>query len=346
MVTDDAVGFMADLDERFRNATGLFDRRYYSMFYSRLQPARIMVIGIKPGGRTDGSHQLASQGFYEDWSHEYVDQDYRIAAVMRPALMKALGASSADDLRGVPKTNTFFQRAVGTDDFSAADLTRNVQQCAPYLTEMLAFVRPDAIVLEGSGARDNFVRHQCTNVEIEEGSEIYGLRRGASNRFFRKELAFIRPIGKVVTLLTLGHPSQFGHLPTWPKAVEAMRINLGADFLPTWGGEPERKPEALHRLEIATIPDSSREGVVSSRQAPAKTTQKLSAAIKPPETFRYSPIHDFWQELNRIGSSSPEELHVHLNSIGWRRPSRKPLTTAIVRTDLVSMVKHGFASRT
>lgn len=229
------IEFMADVDRRFRAVSGLSDRRDYSIFYSRLQPARVMVIGIKPGGRTDGSHQLASQGFYEDWSHEYVDMDYRIAAVMRPALMEALGAVSAEGLRGVPKTNTFFHRAVGTDDFTAAELAQNVRQCAPFLADMLAFVGPDVLVLEGAAARDHVVRHHCSNIEVDEHSTVFGLRRGAKNRFFRKETAFVGPVDRRITLLTLGHPSQFGHLQTWSEAVKALKRNLGPEYLPRWG---------------------------------------------------------------------------------------------------------------
>lgn len=58
---DPAIEFMRDLDRRFREVSGLTDRRDYSIFYSRLQRARVMVIGIKPGGRRDRSHQLANQ---------------------------------------------------------------------------------------------------------------------------------------------------------------------------------------------------------------------------------------------------------------------------------------------
>ena len=51
---DDAIAFMTDLDARFQRASGLSDRRFYSIFYSRLCRSAVMVIGIKPGGRTDG----------------------------------------------------------------------------------------------------------------------------------------------------------------------------------------------------------------------------------------------------------------------------------------------------
>lgn len=342
---DPATAFMADLDRRFRETSGLEERCDYSIFYSRLQPARLLVLGIKPGGRRDGSHQLASDGYYEDWSHEYVDMDYRIAAVMRPALMKALSAPNASDLRGVPKTNTFFHRAVGTDDFTPAEFEHNVRRCAPYLAEIIAFVGPEVIVLEGSGARDNLVRHHCQDVETSHDATILGLRRGSLNRFYRRETAFVKPLGRRVTLLTLGHPSQFGHLPTWAAAVEALSRDLGAKYLPAWGaGVGVEQSPVRQTPPAASVP--SKRDAISQRHRPLSLGEQFRAAAKPPASFRYSPVHDFWRELVAIGPASAESLHRHLDAIGWRRPSRKELTIAVVRTDLVSMVKHGFAERT
>ena len=234
-VATDAIAFMADLDRRFQLASGLRDRRDYSIFYSRLQPARVMVLGIKPGGRRDGTHQMASQTFYEDWAHEYVDMDYRIAAIMRPTLMRALRATTAEQLRGVPKSNCFFQRTVGTDDFTSAEIRAQAALCAPFVEDMLRFVKPEALILEGAGARDILVRHQCRDIRENEASRVVGMRRGALNTFFRRESAFMPILGRRVDLLTLGHPSQFGHLPDWQRAVDALANALGPGFLPPFG---------------------------------------------------------------------------------------------------------------
>lgn len=340
----DAIAFMRDLDRRFQATSGLTDRRDYSIFYSRLQPARVMIIGIKPGGKRDGSHQLASPGFYEDWSHEYVDMHYRIAAVMRPTLMTALEAQSADDLRGVPKTNTFFQRAVGTDEFTTAELNRNVAQCSPFLAEMVAYVGPDVIIFEGVAARHNFVLHQCGAVDGDPDSIIRGMRFGRMSTFFQKEAAFVRPLKRQATLLTLGHPSHFGYLATWPEAVYALRANLGRAFLPPWGIDSHNHDPSHVRAPETSSSYSSKKAA-KPPVVRVSASERFQAADRPPTSFRYSPIHDFWRELLNMGPQSTDEFYAHLNRIGWRRPSGKPLTTAIVRTDLVSMVKHGFAIR-
>lgn len=344
--TIDPIAFMKDLDRRFREAFGLDDRRDYSIFYSRLQPARLIVIGIKPGGARDGTHQLASQSFYEDWSHEYVDMHYRIAAVMRPALMHALGASSADELRGVPKTNTFFHRAIGTDDFTASEMRKHVQACAPFLGEILAFVQPEFIILEGSAARENFVRHQCHDVQEVVDERIVGWRRGALNCFFRKDIAYMPALGRKVTLLTLGHPSHFGHLPAWNEVVSALAHNLGPNYRPNCGDRHSAGRSSLAATTLS-VEMSGRAPSRSKRARTAETDPRIFApASRPPANFRYSPIHDFWRELVDAGPMTVAMMFNHLDRIGWHRPSGKLLTHEVVRTDLVSMVKNGFAKVT
>lgn len=339
---DDSSAFMANLDRRFREASGLSDRSDYSIFYSRLQPARLIVIGIKPGGARDGTHQLASQSFYEDWSHEYVDMDYRIAAVMRPALMRALGAHDAEELRGVPKINSFFQRARGVDDFTPKEMRENVTMCAPFVEEIIRYVSPEVLIFEGLAARDNVVRHLCRQVVEDATHRIEGMRRGAMSTFFKQESALIPALSRRVQLLTLGHPSHFGYLPDWPTAIDAMAAHLGRSFLPGWGSKSrqERKvPSPMPAIQAASQRPSASVVAHRSKYDP----RRFSAAKKPPESFRYSPIHDFWQELVKTGPMTVDEFFNHLQTVGWQRPSGKPLTASIVRTDLVSMVKHGFA---
>jgi hypothetical protein len=343
---DQSLEFMADIDQRFRTASGLTDRRDYSIFYSRLQPARIIVIGIKPGGSRDGTHELASHTFYENWEHEYVDKDYRIASVMRKTLVQALGATSAEELRGVAKTNSFFQRAVGVDEFTSAEMSRNVKMCAPFVLEILSFVNPDTIIFEGIAARNNVVGFHGRDVREFPNEQVKGMRRGTISSFFKREDAEFPHLGKRIELLTLGHPSHFGHLPDWPRAVSALKGRLGRDFLPPWGksaGNEHRRTEPSSILE--NVEASASIHPVKRERASIPTDQRFQAATKPPASFGYSPIHDFWQELKKTGPQSPSDFLSHLNRIRWQRPSGKPLTLQVVRTDLVSMVKHGFAER-
>lgn len=76
----DTLELMADSDRRYRIKSGLTERRHYSVFYSRIDPADAIVLGINPGGdpRTWTAELLASQSLYENWEHEYVDCRYAI----------------------------------------------------------------------------------------------------------------------------------------------------------------------------------------------------------------------------------------------------------------------------
>lgn len=219
------IKFMKDLDARFRATSGLDDRRFFSIFYSRVVQSPLMLIGINPGGNTDGTHQQVSC-LYEDYAHEYVDMNYRIAVIMRAALMAALQTTDKNDLRRIPKTNTIFHRSPATSKFTRQQYAAHLAMCAPFLAEIIAFVQPETIVLEGIEARDNLVFLLGGNVRTVHAETVKGLRRRRMNRFFQKDIAFLKPLGREVTLLTLGHPSHFGHLPTWPKAVEGLRRNL------------------------------------------------------------------------------------------------------------------------
>jgi hypothetical protein len=79
------------------------------------------------------------------------------------------------------------------------------------------------------------------------------------------------------------------------------------------------------------------------RQAKATFDTRFKALYQPPATYRYQPLHDFWQVLVQHDSMSIRELHTHLTSAGWRRPQGGELTLNIARTDLVAMARKGFA---
>ena len=81
------------------------------------------------------------------------------------------------------------------------------------------------------------------------------------------------------------------------------------------------------------------------RQPPAPPHTFFEAARKPPASFRYQPIHDFWRELRQLGPISVRGFCYHMNSIGWRRPRGGKLTLDVARTDLVGMAREGFARR-
>lgn len=227
----------------------------------------------------------------------------RIAAVMRPALMQALGATSAQQLRRIPKTNCFFQRAVGTDDFTSAEIREHAALCAPFLAEMIEYVRPDVLILEGAGARDLVVRHQCKNVREVVDQRVTGLRRGAINTFFRRETALLPTLGREVQLLTLGHPSQFDICPHGLTRSRNWRLILVLRF----SREAERRLQ--HRRSAPCPrgrkrrPPSQHRGSQAGLRCPPPVSGRRTthaSLVRPRgrlEVFATVLSTTFWQEL-------------------------------------------------
>ena len=71
----------------------------------------------------------------------------------------------------------------------------------------------------------------------------------------------------------------------------------------------------------------------------------VKAANKPPATFGYQPIRDFWQELSQLGEITVEGFHERMLDTGWRRPQGGALNYEVTRTDIACMCRKGFAVR-
>ena len=84
---------------------------------------------------------------------------------------------------------------------------------------------------------------------------------------------------------------------------------------------------------------------MSQRRANSDTVYNVFK--KPPATFGYQSIHEFWEVLNRSGPMSIKQLHQEMIKQGWRRPRGGKLTLKIMQIDVVSMAKpgNGFAER-
>jgi hypothetical protein len=85
---------MRELDRQFRMTSGLNDRRYYKIFYSRLHRFPLLVLGQNPGGETDGTDLVASESFFENWEHDFPcfwnDPNYTLASRMCDLLSQVL----------------------------------------------------------------------------------------------------------------------------------------------------------------------------------------------------------------------------------------------------------------
>ncbi len=238
MQKTEAVRWMRDLDHQYRQQTGL-EIRSYKIFYSLIQPAPILVLGINPGGRPEAFSQeveqfypsswvpriLANEFWFENGEHEYVDCNYPIARVMSRFLQRITGLASAE-VRGIPKTNMVFRRSPGVDDFRAIhgmSIEEAEAESRPFVSEILRRVSPQVIVLEGIKALELFRSAHGAGAGQQLMPPVMADYRGRSVRFCVAERMGVRGLNGEVRVIAIGHPSVCGGLPGFESATVAAR---------------------------------------------------------------------------------------------------------------------------
>lgn len=239
------VDRMERLETEFRVGSGLTDRRFYKIFYLAIAPAPLLVIGFNPGGETDGTDLNASESFYENWEHDYVDfrgygKAYTLAGHAYGTLTEALQTSSEDDIRRIPATNVIFRRSRSSSDLGLPDRVA-VRESAPVLAEILRAVDPVAILVFGPKAFDAFVGGHCvrgSRVVNAEPPQLFTGNGTSDACMFRSASAHVTALGRDVPLLMVGHPSKYASRDVWSDVVAALRaelVRLGVS--PLIGGE-------------------------------------------------------------------------------------------------------------
>lgn len=204
---------MRSIDAEYQAASGLSERRYYSIFYSRLARSRVMALGFNPGGdpATWSETELASPGFYENGEHEYVDRNYPIALAMRQFLVRVLELPDFEAIRGIPKTNLVFRRSRGVDDLTIGR-EQAIAEARPFVERILRAVSPELVILEGSETARAFVSCYCGQVERDIGSVAVYTPNGRSQaRIFEAMRGEVRALERAVTLIAIGHPSRYAN---------------------------------------------------------------------------------------------------------------------------------------
>jgi hypothetical protein len=159
-----SLEFMRALDRDYRAASKLDERRFYSIFYSKVQPSPVMVLGYNPGGDPDKWDEsvLASRSFYEGNEHEYVDCNYRLAVAMRKFLSNVLRLESMEALRSIAKTNLIFRRSRGQSALMRP--SEALREASPFVERIIHRVQPKAIIFEGVTTLDRFEGLYCAKV--------------------------------------------------------------------------------------------------------------------------------------------------------------------------------------
>jgi hypothetical protein len=173
--TDADIEFMKSIEADFKTATGLKDRSQFKIFYTPIWPAKIMVLGINPGGDPDtiapdgvryldgSSRQAASStGYWESGENDVVDCTWPENIGLLKLLVPILG-SSASVRRNVVKTNLAFARSKNTKNSRFIEAAK--EAATPFLRRLLDWVAPELVLLPGVKLTDFASRH-CAEVVL------------------------------------------------------------------------------------------------------------------------------------------------------------------------------------
>jgi len=223
---------MRRLNREYREASGLEERRFYSIFYSQINPSPLLIIGFNPGGNSDAWDEsaLASRSFYENGEHEYVDCHYPIAVAMRQFLTDVAVISSHDQLRSIPKTNLIFRRSRSMDGlrFSERDV---ILEAKPILDQVLERVAPNVVICEGISTLRHFERYYCESVEEEIDDTCVDTPNGKHRaRIYKADKAVLSSNNRPVNLLGIGHPSKYSGRSEWGRVTAAAKPFLAGEL--------------------------------------------------------------------------------------------------------------------
>jgi hypothetical protein len=216
------AGWMADLDARYRTASGLDDRRFYSIFYSQIRPSDLLLLGLNPGGNPETwtTSDIADTGWYENGEHEYVDMDYPIAAAMRKYLVATLGLTSADEIRSIPKSNIAFRRSTSSDTMHLP-IRAAVSEAAPFVEEIVGVTNPKLIVLEGTQTGRLFADAHARTWVPRSGTPVITTPNGRHSATIFNVFDALLDGGSKVVAIVIGHPSRYAARKEWSDVIHA-----------------------------------------------------------------------------------------------------------------------------
>jgi len=191
---------MKTIDLNYQKKTGLTQRKYYSIFYSKLQESPIMIIGYNPGGNPDiwNESQLASKSFYENGEHEYVDCHYSLAVGTRNFIMRVLDLKDSEPIRSIPKTNIIFRRSVNQDKLKLTP-TILIDESKEFLEEIIKYVNPDVIIFEGKTTLDKFNSKFCsTTTKSFDNSSVFTPNGKYDAQIYRADRSYVNCLQKEI----------------------------------------------------------------------------------------------------------------------------------------------------
>jgi hypothetical protein len=223
--------FMQQLELEYQGKSGLRDRARYKIFYSQLVRADLLVLGINPGGDPKKPEELmsASTTYYENWEHDYVDcvdPRYTLKHAMFPFLKNILNTNK-EAIRLIPKTNLIFRRSPGVKSLpelhDGMTITEAMKEASPTIEQIMRFVQPKMVLLEGTSLRDKFKVRYCSGQLSELAESIKDKYRGQRVNIFTANNMHVNCLGRELPVVAIGHPSHFGDKPAWGSVQQATR---------------------------------------------------------------------------------------------------------------------------
>lgn len=290
----------------------------------------LFILGSNPG--FDPAYLYDDEILTWPKENEYITQKWPLATKLRSIFANA-GLENLLE-RSIGTNRLFFksksldhhETGLGWADNPKAIRERLEAYCSHELEQLIRLIKPKFILVLGLSVFDDFSNAASRNVEGVKGRRVATV--GSADGI--KTIGIIHPTGARVSNAD------------WAIVEKALALELGGtaltnDLMPD--GAMKNQPPKLD-IQSRILPTSK-----STRQKALRPDTVVRAAGKPPGTYAYQPIHDFWSELSRLGDVTVEDFHQHMVSKGWRRPQGGALTYAVTRTDIACMCREGFAMR-
>jgi hypothetical protein len=264
-------------------------------------------------------------------ANEYATQDWPLAAKLR-RLFAAAGLESILE-HSVGTNRLFFKsKCLGKHETglgwgnNPSEIRDQLESfCDREINELIQMLKPKVIFVLGLAVFDAFADRVLYTVSGAKGRRVAAVGLCGDS----KVIGIIHPTGAQVS-------SQ-----DWAAVSQTMATEFE--------GSPRRESGVgTNEQPFAALDDTQSQPVRMTkiaRNTALGPATVVKAATRPPSTFAYQPIHDFWRELARLGEVTIEEFHQHMVSTGWRRPRGGLLTYPVTRTDLACMCRNGFAVR-
>lgn len=217
-MNDLQVAVMKNIEFSYKNTTGLVDRSQYKIFYGKLKPVDVLLLGVNPGGdpnktskdgawQNSGERASASDSFYESDESDIVDCVWKENIGIMKLLMPLYGGV-AKIREKVGKTNLVFRRSPSIKVFSkyhSVDIGAARKEAVPFLNDMMKVFDPRVIIISGESI-DGFTGQY--GVEVGEKTERV-IASNINQTVYESRLIKLCSTNHLALAVRVAHASQF-----------------------------------------------------------------------------------------------------------------------------------------